>query len=48
MNARIAKIEARAVCEDAAEELAVEDWIRSTGGTCGIVPVGSCELEKRT
>ena len=37
MNARIAQIEAMAVSEEA-EELAVEELIRSTGGTCGIVP----------
>ena len=48
MNARIAEIEAMAGSEEAeelAEELAVAEWIRSTGGTCGIVPVGSCAAD---
>ena len=49
MNARIAKMEAMAIeamteLEDA-QELAVEEWIRSTGGTCGIVPVDSCAAD---
>ena len=44
MNARIAEIEARNVFEKA-EKLAVEEWIRSTGGTCGIVPVDFCAAD---
>ena len=44
MNARVAEIEAVAGMEDA-EELAVEELIRSTGGTCGIVPVDSCSAD---